>query len=105
MSECILKDQGYSCKVEVRHPYRGNRGYSTVIRASKDGIHYLLFEVPFWRVGHYRKIMQNQARLRMVPKLVHVAESIFLIEKCGGTLLWEVDDNVQFCDQLPSALA
>jgi Phosphotransferase enzyme family len=105
MSECILKDQGYSCKVEVRHPYKGNRAYSTVIRASKDRIHYLLFQVPFWRVGHYRRIVQNQHQLKMVPKLVHFAESIFLIEKCEGTLVWETDDNAQFCDQLPSALA
>jgi hypothetical protein len=49
--------------------------------------------------------MQNQAQLTMVPKRVDVAESIFLIEECGGTLLWEADDNAQFCDQLRSALA
>jgi RIO-like serine/threonine protein kinase len=49
--------------------------------------------------------MQNQEQLRMVPKLVYVAENIFLIEECGGTLLWEADDNAEFCDQLPSALA
>jgi len=31
MSECILSGQGYSLDLEVRHPYRGNKGYSTVI--------------------------------------------------------------------------
>jgi hypothetical protein len=105
MSECILKDQGYSCEVEVRPTYKGSRCYSTIIRASKDGNHYLVCKVPFWRVGHYRRIMQNQAQLRMVPKLVHVAESIFLIEQCRGSILWEADENAQFSDQLPSALA
>src|SRR5215216_5568651 len=105
MRKCILKDQGYLCEVEVRHSYKGSRDYSTVIRVSKNEVRYLLFKVPFWRVGHFRRIIQNQAQLRMVPKLVHVAESIFLIEECGGTLLWETEDNAQFLNRLPSALA
>ncbi len=40
----------------------------------------------------------------MAARLSHVEGSIFLVEECGGTLLWEIEDKSQFVNDLPAAL-
>jgi hypothetical protein len=82
----------------------GNKGYTTVIRASKNGRHYIVLKVPFWQNAHYLRLIEIQEQVPMAAKLLHVAESVFLLEECAGTLLWEIEDNSAFIGQLPRAL-
>jgi len=64
----------------------------------------MLLKVPFWQAGHYQRLSQVQTNIPFVPKLTHLGETIFLMERCQGSLLWEIEDRNAFAPALPSVL-
>jgi hypothetical protein len=100
-----LARRGYKCAVAFRRSYRGSIHLSQIVTVDLgDSLGFALM-LPPERVAHFRKTAAVQDQLPMAAKILEIVENrVAIVERVGGTLLWELEDNLPPVSEINHAL-